>query len=81
MKEGKENHFVNTDVLCQAYEVADHLNNVCGAQNVVTGHLSENGTKKVRSEGKIKAQLPFRVSHCLHIVYQDLTKKLGVISQ
>ncbi|WP_155847992.1 hypothetical protein [Asticcacaulis benevestitus] len=53
---------------------------VCAAQNAVTEHLIENGTKKVRSEGKIKAQLPFRVSPCLHIVFQDLTKKLGVLS-
>ena len=53
---------------------------VCGAQNVVTRHLSENGTKKVRSEGKIKAQLPFRVSLCLHIAFREYKKILGFIS-
>lgn len=32
---------------------------VCGAQNTVTKHLIENGTKKVRSEGKIKLNSVF----------------------
>jgi hypothetical protein len=32
---------------------------VCGAQNEVTRHLSENGTKKVQSEGKIKLNSRF----------------------
>ncbi|WP_236621694.1 hypothetical protein, partial [Asticcacaulis benevestitus] len=52
----------------------------CNAQNAATEHHIKIGTKWVRSEGKIKAQLPFRVSLCLHIAFQDLTEKLGVIS-
>ena len=64
----------------EVLELVKALLIVCGAQNAVTRHLNESGTKKVRSEGKIKAQLPFRVSLCLHIVFQDLIKKIGVIS-
>jgi hypothetical protein len=45
---------------------------ICGGY---TPHQSRN--KKVRSEGKIKAQLLLSLSLCLHIVFQDLSKRFG----
>jgi hypothetical protein len=34
------------------------------------------GAKEGQSEGKIKAQLPFRARACLHIVFGDLGSQI-----